>query len=68
MVVLVGRFVKVQLLDLDGNGELEVLVDLFIINNSNVLFGGGIYFLIYCYEFIENKYIMLCYYWGNINY
>ncbi|MCL2933152.1 MAG: S-layer homology domain-containing protein [Trichodesmium sp. MAG_R03] len=68
MAVLVGRFVKVQLLDLDGNGESEVLVDLFTINNSNVPFGGGTYSLIYRYEPTENKYTMLRYYWGNINY
>lgn len=68
MAVLAGRFVKVQLLDLDGNGESEVLVDLFTINNSNVPFGGGTYSLIYRYEPTENKYTMVRYHWGNINY
>ncbi|MGD1716642.1 hypothetical protein ACP6PK_25175, partial [Dapis sp. BLCC M172] len=66
--VLAGRFVKVQLLDLDGNGESEVLIDLFTINNSNVPFAGGTYSLIYRYEPTENKYTMLRHYWGNINY
>ncbi|MGD1807254.1 S-layer homology domain-containing protein [Dapis sp. BLCC M126] len=68
MAVLAGRFVKVQLLDLDGNGESEVLIDLFTINNSNVPFAGGTYSLIYRYKPTENKYTMLRHYWGNINY
>ncbi|MEB3343109.1 S-layer homology domain-containing protein [Okeania sp.] len=66
--VLVGRFVKVQLLDLDGNGESEILVDLFTINNSDVEFSGGSYSLIYAYQPTENKYKMLPHYWGNVNY
>ena len=68
IAVLAGRFVKVQLLDLDGNGESEVLVDLFTINNNNVPFAGGTYSLIYRYEPTENKYTMLRHYWGNVNY
>ncbi|MEM1168955.1 MAG: S-layer homology domain-containing protein [Cyanobacteria bacterium P01_H01_bin.35] len=68
MAALAGRFVKVQLLDLDGNGESEVLIDLFTINNNNVPFAGGTYSLIYRYEFTKNKYTMLRHYWGNINY
>jgi len=68
MAVLAGRFVKVQLLDLDGNGESEVLVDLFTINNNNVAFAGGTYSLIYRYEPLQKKYTMLRHYWGNVNY
>ncbi|MGD1702434.1 S-layer homology domain-containing protein, partial [Dapis sp. BLCC M229] len=68
MTALAGRFVKVQLLDLDGNGESEVLVDLFTINNSNVPLAGGTYSLIYRYKTTENKYTMLRHYWGNVNY
>ncbi|MDY7007671.1 MAG: S-layer homology domain-containing protein [Cyanobacteriota bacterium] len=66
--VLAGRFVKVQLLDLDGNGESEVLVDLVTINNSDVVFDGGTYSLIYLYEPTRNKYSMLRHFWGNVNY
>ncbi|NER04798.1 MAG: hypothetical protein F6K17_20440 [Okeania sp. SIO3C4] len=66
--VLAGRFVKVQLLDLDGNGESEVLVDLVTINNSDVVFDGGTYSFIYLYEPTRNKYSMLRHFWGNVNY
>ncbi|NEQ77394.1 MAG: hypothetical protein F6K23_32915 [Okeania sp. SIO2C9] len=68
MEVLAGRFVKVQLLDLDGNGESEVLVDLVTINNSDVVFDSGTYSLIYLYEATRNKYSMLRHFWGNVNY
>ena len=68
MALLAGRFVKVQLLDLDGDKESEVLVDLFTINNSNAPFIGGTYSFIYRYEPKENQYTMLRHYWGNINY
>ncbi|NEP40726.1 MAG: hypothetical protein F6K25_16350 [Okeania sp. SIO2G4] len=68
MEVLAGRFVKVQLLDLDGNGESEVLVDLVTINNSDVVFDSGTYSLIYLYEPTRNKYSMLRHFWGNVNY
>ncbi|NEQ36878.1 MAG: hypothetical protein F6K40_11555 [Okeania sp. SIO3I5] len=68
MAVLAGRFVKVQLLDLDGNGESEVLVDLFTINNNNVPLAGGTYSLIYRYEPLQKKYTMVRHYWGNVNY
>ncbi|NEP89439.1 MAG: PQQ-binding-like beta-propeller repeat protein [Okeania sp. SIO2C2] len=68
MEVLAGEFVKVQLLDLDGNGESEVLVDLMTINNSDVVFDSGTYSLIYLYEQTQNKYSMLRHFWGNVNY
>lgn len=66
--VLAGKFVKVQLLDLDGNGESEVLVDLMTINNSDVVFDSGTYSFIYLYEPTRNKYSMLRHFWGNVNY
>ncbi|NEO52294.1 MAG: PQQ-binding-like beta-propeller repeat protein [Okeania sp. SIO3B5] len=66
--VLAGKFVKVQLLDLDGNGESEVLVDLMTINNNDVVFDSGTYSFIYLYEPTRNKYSMLRHFWGNVNY
>ncbi|MGK7920496.1 MAG: S-layer homology domain-containing protein [Trichodesmium sp.] len=66
--VLAGRFVKVQLLDLDGNGESEVLVDLVTLNNSDVPLDGGTYSLIYRYQPTQNNYKMLRHFWGNVNY
>ncbi len=68
MEILAGRFVKVQLLDLDGNGESEILVDLVTINNNDVPLDGGTYSLIYRYDPTQNKYSMLRHFWGNVNY
>ena len=68
IAVLAGRFVKVQLLDLDGDQESEVLVDLVTINNSNVPLDGGTYSLIYRYDSTKNRYIKLQHFWGNVNY
>ncbi|MGB3510664.1 MAG: S-layer homology domain-containing protein, partial [Microcoleaceae cyanobacterium] len=68
MEVLAGRFVKVQLLDLDGDRESEVLIDLVTINNSEIPLDGGTYSLIYRYQPTRKRYTKQQHFWGNVNY
>lgn len=61
-----GRLLNLQLQDLDGDGELEVLVDLVSTNSS---ISNGSYSFIYHWQAgTENQYQKRQHFWGNFGY
>jgi WD40 repeat protein len=60
-----GRFLSLQVKDLDGDGEPEILLDLSLGKNS---VPRDHYSFIYRYETNLKKYILIKHLWGNISY
>ncbi|MGE5659307.1 MAG: S-layer homology domain-containing protein [Actinomycetota bacterium] len=60
-----GKFLSMQVRDLDGDGEAEILVDLVSTKSGKNCCN---YSFIYRYEPKSNQYSVLKHFWGNVSY